>query len=136
MKNLQTTFALIALAICLLSFNACDDKEYTPLSPEFGELVLNNTKCAPGETVTATATIKKEGAYYYYFRIYYTVGSVTNIIEKDEIKTSTGELKFNFIAPTTPGTYNMSMKASVSYTTGNQLYGSTNSVSTKITVEE
>lgn len=133
--HLLAGFLLLALATC---FCACDDKDKDeePKAPELGELILSTNTCKVGQTITATAKVKTEGAYYYYFRIYYNVGNVTNTIEKADIADKKGDIKFSFIAPTNPGTYIVSTHASVSFTAYDKLYGNTNSVSATIRVVE
>lgn len=135
MKLMNCMVGVVALTLMSV-LASCDDKDYEAVAPELGEITLSSNPCAPGEELTALVTLAKEGDHYYYFRIYYTVGGVTNVIEKDDITTKKGNLQFVLTAPTKAGTYPVSVKASVSYTVNGQLYDQTNSVSTTLTVEE
>ena len=135
MKLMNCMLSVLALTLASV-LASCDDKDTEPKAPELGELILSTNHCAPGETVKATVKLKTEGAYYYYYRIYYQVGTVTNTIDKDDINTRKGDLEFNITAPTNTGIYTVSTHASVSFTAYDQLYGSTNTVSTTLTVEE
>ena len=135
MKQLHMLAGIMLLALVAV-LCGCDDKDEEPMAPELGELILSTNTCAPGQTITATAKVKTEGAHYYYFRIYYKVGNVTNTIEKADIADKKGDIKFSFIAPATAGTYTVSTHASVSFTAYDKLYGDTNSVSATLRVED
>ena len=137
MKPIKFIFTSLLVAAAW-TFVACndDDKDYTAASPVFDQLELSTPRCYPGDSIFATATIKTEGAYYYYFRLYYTVAGVTNVIDKGDIVNKSGEVKFAFRAPSEPGSYPVSFKATVSYYSGNQIYGETNSVNTTLHVLE
>ncbi len=136
MKPIRFILAPLLVAAAWAFVGCEDDKDYTTASPVFDKLELSTPRCYAGDSIFATATIKTEGAYYYYFRLYYTVGGVTNIIDKGDISNKSGEVKFAFRAPTEPGTYSVSFRASISYYAGNQIYGETNSVSTTLHVLE
>lgn len=134
--KLSTLIAAVAALTAATFFAACEDNEANPVAPEFGELVLSKTTCEPSDSIYAIMKVKTEGAYYYYFRLYYTINGVQQVVEKSDLKTPKGDAAFAFRAPSKAGKFNVSAHATVSFTANGQLYGDTNTVSSTLEVVE
>lgn len=133
----KTLSVLIAMLMAFV-FVACEDEDYTPVDPTFEKIVLEPNICKPGDKVKAHVYFKNEGRYYYYFKWVYTrtLGSKSTSVEIAD-RTSTGEPEFTINAPTDPGVYSISFKATVSHSAGKgTVYGESNVVKTTLTVED
>lgn len=126
----------ILAIFCAIAISSCEDDKATSTAPVLGEIILTPNPCSPGDSVTMTIPIKKEGENYYFYKAKYEIQGVDTINMEKNTLIYRNPLSLKFIAPTKPGRYNVKFSGSVSFTAGGQLYGDLNSVSTKLEVSE
>lgn len=134
----------------MMTFSACDEDK-PAVAPKLDKIELSPSTCNPGDSVTATVTIKEEGAYYYYSYQEYKIGNSSYRLGSKSYNTSnpkltngsvsalTGTATFKFKAPAkSDTTYTVTFKAycassADAFSTGS-LYAETNTVSTQLRI--
>lgn len=133
MKKLIFTISAI---VTILTFASCENDKATSSAPVLGTPILTPNPCEPGDSVTITIPVEKEGDNYYFYKAKYEIQGVDTVNMDKDVIIYTNPLSFKFVAPNNTGRYTISFSGSVSFTAGSTLYGSTNSVSTKLQVKE
>lgn len=135
MKKKSLFFAVAAFAG--IAFSSCDeDGKSISVAPEFEEITLTPNPCQPGDSVTAVVTYKSEGKYYHYFKQEWKIGEATTTnLDKANMPTNQ-KPTLKFKAPDNVGTYPVSFIATLSYDSGDKLYGQSNSVSSTLKVQK
>lgn len=151
MRKLLLCSAL-ALGV-MMTFSACDDDNKSAIAPTFEKIELSPSPCNAGDSITATVTLKEEGAYYYYSYQEYSIGNSTYRLGSKSYNTSnptktngsvsdlTGTATFKFKAPSkSDTTYTVTFKAmcasSADAFASGSLYVQTNTVSVQLPINK
>lgn len=125
---------------------SCDNDDHATdsRSPEFGTLTLTPSTVSPGDSVTASVSYNYPGKHIYSNVYNLTItgntseGPYTNTVSWKVVDPTKSTPTQKFAAPDTPGTYNVTFRASqINYSSGGpngELYGSANSVSATLRV--
>lgn len=137
----------------MVAFSACDDDDKPATVPTFDKIELSPSPCNAGDTITATVTLKEEGANYYYSYQEYKIGKSTYRLGSKSYNTSnptktngsvsslTGTVTFKFKAPsksdtTYTVTFNAMCASSADAFASGSLYSQTNTVSTQLPINK
>ncbi len=143
---------VLALGV-MVTFSACEDDDKSAVAPTFDKIELSPSPCNPGDTITATVTLKQDGAYYYYSYQEYSIGQSTYRLGSKSYNTSnptntngsvsslTGAVTFKFKAPSKADTtYTVTFHAMCSSSAdafpNGGLYSQTNTVSAKLPINK
>lgn len=143
MNYLRTLIPVILIALIFVS---CDNDSHATdgRSPEFGDLTLTPSTVNPGDSVTANVSYTYSGKKIY--KNCYVLNITGNTSEGTYSESITWEVidptkstpTCKFASPLIPGIYTVTFRATqINFSSGGpngELYGSANSVSTKLRV--